>query len=266
MPTLTRIQRSIRFNLESGTAVELFTNQAPRVPRGNDVALLIGLFNRGAPLDLSNLASLRVEIAAGVLPASARLVTKDLDAEDLTALITKATFGAGVAAHATVNLTADEMNPGLGGALEKQYQLIVTGVTAAGTKLSYGSCPFVIFEDGADAGANPPPEVAPPTYLNTAQVNALIDAKIAAAGGGGGGTGDGIDKTITSLVGGGAAALDGVATAALVLPQAKLVIVGGVLRGFQLVVDAASAADGDYVVRPVDFHAVNNPRQWKSIL
>jgi len=250
MSTITRMPLFLRFNLGADVK-ELFMGTA-RTPRGCDANLSLALFAKNQVLDLSNVASLKLEIADGNAPTSARLVSKTIVAASITPFVSKDQFAAGTAAHAVVNLTGDELNPDIGGASAKQYTIILSGVTSAGTKLFYGSGDFVIYEDGNSDNANPPPAITQPTYLTTAQVQALVASL------GGGGSGASVDFTIRSLTGGGAAALDGVTTAGRSLPYVKLIIIGDALQGWLLYADAVTAADGAVIVQPLDYNAISN--------
>lgn len=258
MATLTRIPLFLRFDLPD-KAVEIFTT-TPKVPRGCDATVNIGIFHKGNTLDIANVSSLHFEIAVGDKPTSARLLSKVIPASEFTASqLDKAAFLAGTAAQVTFNLTADEMNPDLAGAAAKNYFVILSGITSAGTRIAYGKGTFTIFEDGTSDNANPPPEVSSPTYLTAAQIQALL-ASIP-----GGPGGDSIDYTITALTGGAAGALDALATVALAKPKIKLIKVGGALRGYSLD-NTTAAADGMQIVRPTDYNAATNPWQWVSCL
>jgi len=255
MSTITRMPLFLRFNLGADMK-ELFMGTA-RTPRGCDATLNLGLFAQGQPLDLTNVATLKLEICDGGLPTSARLVSKTINAGSLTPVITKEQFGAGATAHAIQVLTADEMNPDLGGAPEKRYTLILTGHTAAATKIFYGSGDFVIFEDGNSDNANPPPAITQPTYMTTAQVQAVIAALP---------LGLALNAAVTTLTGGAANALDRVSTAALPLPTIQWILIGDTLQGWLLYNDAVTAADGKFTVQPVDYNVGTNPRLWKRVL
>lgn len=88
---------------------------------------------------------------------------------------------------------------------------------------------------------------------------------------------------VTSLVGGLDTSLDAIKTAYgqgthmegelivvggnITLPYVALVnIPGGGGQVWSLEEDAVTVADGVFVVDPVDFNAVTNPRKWKRIL
>lgn len=259
MATLTRLPLHIRFDTPD-KAVGVF-NGSPKAPRGCDVSISIGIFYKENPLDLTNVSSLHFEIASGEKPESPRLVSKVIAAEDFaTAILDKAQFLAGSAAHVVINLSGDELNPDLGNAASKNYYVILSGITTTGTRIAYGKGQFTIFEDGTSDTVTPTPEISAPTYLTAAQIMALL-ASLPAGGGGG----DPIDYAVTARVGGTAGCLDAIATVALLKPKVKLILIGGALKGYSLSA-STDAADGEAIVRPTDYNAATNPYQWISCL
>lgn len=74
-------------------------------------------------------------------------------------------------------------------------------------------------------------------------------------------------REVTARTGGAANCLDYIQTPALTLGTVFLIkIAGSGGELWELEQDAVTEADGVFVIDPVDFHAVNNPRKWKRIL
>lgn len=86
-------------------------------------------------------------------------------------------------------------------------------------------------------------------------------------------SGDGVSNRLCSFrgeivgrTGGGATKLDGITTTVLTAGRTCFIIrIAGSGEGWVLEADAVTAADGQWIVDPVDFNAMTNAKKWKRI-
>jgi hypothetical protein len=125
------------------------TSLQPRFWRGQAVGFQAGFFDaNGNPIDLSNLAYLQF-ILQKSQDSIVALVTKQVDAADITDTITLGAWRAGTAQNATGAFTAAETDQGLEGNESADFWLIIKGVTDTGAPIVYGAGPVTIFNAGS---------------------------------------------------------------------------------------------------------------------
>ncbi len=125
------------------------TGEQPRIFQGQTAAFQIGIFNSSnVAIDLSNLAYLQVVLKASQ-NAPVALVSKQIDAADITDTITIADWIAGIAEQATALFTAADTDQGLQGETELEFWLQITGFTDDGAPLIYGAGAITIVASSA---------------------------------------------------------------------------------------------------------------------
>jgi len=153
----------IRLRIEHGThygVIDALTGETPRVWRGNDLRVEMGLFYMNELVTPSNLATLKIEMfdaSRTGLP----FLEKEVLAEDIDDEMTMEQWNAGADQHAAVEFEAEDTNIVLNGR-ERAFWLVVSGVTDAGNKITFGGGPIIFVEDGNGNGL-PGPIVVNPT-------------------------------------------------------------------------------------------------------
>jgi hypothetical protein len=155
-------------------ALDARTGDMPRAWRGTDLSIALATYFAGAPLDLSNLASLKLEIRSSRSPApEALLIEKTVAAAQIYPALTNDEWLAGTQQHCTVALTAGETNLAIDGGSERSLWLVLSGLTSGGASLTYGFTHLTLVEDATgDGGASAPP--AGPEYYNKTETVDLI--------------------------------------------------------------------------------------------
>ena len=136
---------------------DVFTGSQPEIWRGNDVQFELGLFIGGTMLtDLSNIASLTLEVKSDSDRDGIPLITKTLAAVDLDATLTAETWADKTKQHALLALTGAETNIALNGD-ETTYWLAVSIVTndSPARNITIQATKLLIVEDGTGSASAP---------------------------------------------------------------------------------------------------------------
>lgn len=258
-PILTRRRVRLLCTADSFDGpIDTATNKSPKVWLSNAVQFEIVARFGGQIVDPSNWAALTVEIKpqgsgpGSVAPAAsvAPLATKTV--EDFDGTVDDATWADGTKQHALVSFSATEWNFALSGT-EKKW-LIVSVLTEDGDTITLSAGEIFVVEDGYN-NAGAAAEVEGLAYTQ-AESLALF--------------GNATYNTITSRTGGGATALDGLATAGGAAATGTTVRTrsgaGGGREEWALEAgtDAEDADAG--IVRPDDYDGTTNARVWRQIL
>lgn len=140
--------------------VDQNTGLAPRVWRRQNAAIQLAIFDAlNVSIDLSNLAYLQV-ILQKAHDSIAPIWVKQVDAADITDVVTIAAWLAGTAQQASVSLTPSDTDQGLEGNNEADFWLIVQGFTEDGAPLVYGAGALTIYDAGSVIPAQTPKFVA----------------------------------------------------------------------------------------------------------
>lgn len=124
--------------------IDANTGATPKIWRANTIAVALGLFDASnLGIDLSNITYLQVSLWASQ-SAIAPLVTKQIDAANITSPITIGAWNAGTAQNAIAVFTTADTDQGLAGGTEDDFWLTVTGYTNASAPLIYGAGTFTI--------------------------------------------------------------------------------------------------------------------------
>lgn len=108
------------------------TAAAPVLWRGNDAAFEVGFFRGPELLDISNFASLTLEVKTNDLAGitGAPLMSHTISASSLDNTLNDATWSDESKQHALFAFTGGETALDLGGELEKVFYLILSGITS----------------------------------------------------------------------------------------------------------------------------------------
>lgn len=134
-------------------------NRKLRIPRGNTVQLEVGCFFGETPMDISNLASITLEIRDAAthltILASTTITPSDPSWDDVIAL---ADFTAGTAENFIIELTDAQMNQ-TATVDGTTYWLVISAISAdsPAKPITLGAGNFVIWQDGAGEGSLPAP-------------------------------------------------------------------------------------------------------------
>lgn len=175
MPTALRFPLQIRFNLETRNGVDSIGGASASIWRGNDLSVRVAAYSLDAPLDLSNVASLKLQIKDKQNPVSDALAEVEVLAAAITATITGAGFTAGTEQHATFIFTSAQTSLDLASGVSRSFWLVLSGLTTGGKAITYGAISFVIYEDNAGADGTPP--VPPSSYYTTTEIDNLLAAQ-----------------------------------------------------------------------------------------
>jgi hypothetical protein len=147
------------------------TGATPKLWRGNYLKLYLAIFWNDALVDLSNVASLTVEVFNSERTGDP-LMTKTVAAEDITAVITADQWGNYTAAHATVEFTGAETNLTITNK-SQAFWLCISAVTNhdPGRDITYGGSVLTLEEDG-HGNADGAPAENPDLYYTQAQADA----------------------------------------------------------------------------------------------
>lgn len=152
MPVFEQVPIRLQISLTSNPPVapiDANTDLPPRLWRANTIALQCGIFDpNGDPVDLSNLEYVDVVLQleeSSVIP----LVTKQIDAAEITDVITIGGWRGGTAQNFTAVFTAAETDQGLDAGQEKTFWLIVRGVLESGAPIIYAAGPVTIYNPGS---------------------------------------------------------------------------------------------------------------------
>lgn len=129
--------------------IDANTGATPKIWRANTIAIALGLFDASnVGIDLSNLSYLQVSLwksQSALLP----LVTKQIDAGNITSPITIGAWNAGTAQNALAVFSAADTDQGLNGATQADLWMTVTGFTTGNAPLIYGAGTFTIVNAGS---------------------------------------------------------------------------------------------------------------------
>jgi len=156
---------------------DVYTNATPVLWRGNDVQFEIGLGHDGSIItDISNLASLTLDVKPWTNRNGDALITKTLDAADLSD-ITQANWDDKTAQHALVTLTGDETNIDVGEDNEDKCWLVISMVTNddPGHSVTLQATKFRIVEDGTGSAGQTQNNAS--TYYTKAEADARYQQK-----------------------------------------------------------------------------------------
>lgn len=151
-------------------SLNILTSEAPQLPKGVACQFEVGFFSFGTILDLSNIASLTLQVFASQSDTTV-LMEKTLASGSFSATIAEDDWDAGTAQHALFSFTEQETNLAAG-----TYWLVISGITNAGRVLDYLIADFTIYQDQAGeptAPAAEPPDVA----ITLSQAQAIFVAK-----------------------------------------------------------------------------------------
>lgn len=147
-----------------------FNAEMPRLPKGTAAQFELGLFVAGNLLDLSNIASLTLQVFASQSDATV-LMEKTLASGEFNDTINQVDFDDGTDQHAVFAFTSQETNIAPG-----TYWLVVSGITNAGESLDYLITDFVIYQDQAGEPTSPPAQ-PPDVALTLSQALGLFVGK-----------------------------------------------------------------------------------------
>jgi hypothetical protein len=156
MTTLLQARR-IRLAADAGKKTsekikDVFTGGTPELWRGNDVRIEIGLFLDSTILsDITNIATLTLEVKPTADKTAAPLMTKTLTSGDLTACL-DADWTAKTGQHGVIEFTGTESNIPVA-----SYWLVISATTtdSPGKSITIGATDFSIVEDGAGSADSP---------------------------------------------------------------------------------------------------------------
>ena len=146
-------------------SVDFLTGSTAVVPRGFDLQIQLGVYFQKTPVDLSNLASLTLQVFAKERTGDA-LMRQVVAAGAITPTIVDADWQAGTAQHAVFHFagadTALDAEPG-----GTQYWLFVYGLTTdtPGKAVPIGGGTITVIEEGPQNATLTPPEVLADAYL-----------------------------------------------------------------------------------------------------
>jgi hypothetical protein len=176
----TRQRIRIAFDVTKQTAnIDKITGETPRIWRGNDIVFEIAAFY-GNPLsdastliDVSNIASLTLEVKPFATRTGGSVMTKTITSADINTALTTAQWNADSAQHASIVFTNLETAPDLGsGTTEANYWLVVSVITndSPGREITWGYTTLTIEEDGNGSATSPTP--SPPVSYTKAEADA----------------------------------------------------------------------------------------------
>jgi hypothetical protein len=154
MPFTKAICR-LRFDLESHSATaEEITGKDPQVWNRNDVQFQMGAFRNGAPVDISSVTKLTLELKPSPTITGSALFTGQQTSGFGTTL-TAEQWEAGTHQHFTVELPATDNDINLGSALTRQLHLYARAECAGATTTAWtlGKAILTIEEDGSTTTA-----------------------------------------------------------------------------------------------------------------
>lgn len=155
----------------TASPIDLNTGKAPRLWRGRDVAIELGIFLNGTPVDLSNVEWLEVSLYPASIANRAEdsnfsydpvtnvpfpttppapLFFESIPSTEITPVVSPDDWAAGVAAQATAEFSRVQTGSlDLGGAASAPFVLVVRGLTAEGKNLVYGVANLTVYETGS---------------------------------------------------------------------------------------------------------------------
>lgn len=141
--------------------VDKLSGRTPQFWRGNDLRFEVAIMRNGDILDVSNLASLTLEVRDDQNIVSAPLMQKTVAGGAMDNTVTGTTWGNNTKQHATFDFTDAETNLSSPGSVFKSTwedvkYIVLHGVTTLGNVITYQSGPIIFREDGAGSAGTPP--------------------------------------------------------------------------------------------------------------
>jgi hypothetical protein len=170
MATLDRYPLRLQFDIERRLPTDLIASLS--FWRGNDIKVDAAVYFKSVPLELSNIASLTLQIKLQQNPTAGALAETTVEAADIDTSISDAAWLAGTEQHASFVFSSAQTNLDLGGGSSRQFWLVLSGLTNEGNTVTYGATPVNVYEDNAGDDSEPPT----PTdeYYTRAEVDALL--------------------------------------------------------------------------------------------
>jgi hypothetical protein len=171
---------SIKINLATSPGRELrdqATGAAPKIWRGNAIAIRLGIFDGTGVVSMEGVESLTLRVKKAA-DDETTLASKTVEPE---ALADAAAWTSGAGQHALFELSDAEANFDLAGETRAAFHLVITALLDNGSTRTLGTGTLSVLEDN-DAAADPPPE-NPGTALTVDEA----DLRYEPLGGGGGG-------------------------------------------------------------------------------
>jgi hypothetical protein len=246
MTQLATYPMRVRFNTDDKTAVSPEGSSSFSVWRGNDVSFAVAAYFKALPLDMGNVASLKLQLKDKQNPTAAALAEVDLIAADITAVITDEDWTAETVQHATFDFTAAQMNQSLSDSATKLFWLVLSGLTDAGKSITYGAALLEIKEDNAGFADAPP--IPAENYYTQAEVDALLAVAVATG-----------TKALTSHT-----LLRAVSTISMAQNTIRSCYIGGVEERFIWNAGVEADDDANYL-RSDDYNDLTNANTWKRI-
>lgn len=161
MSTLAR--KRIRLAADQATQttdkmVDVYTGSTPELWVGNDVQFEIAIYHDGAVVtDISNIASLTLEVKTATDRDGDPVMTKTLTSGDLNGALTQETWDDKTAEHALVAFTAAETNLSVGADNEESYWLVISVITndVPGRNITLQATILKVVEDGTGSAGQP---------------------------------------------------------------------------------------------------------------
>lgn len=151
--------------------VDFKTQSTPRVWRGNDAQLDVAVYFGTSLVDISNLASITVEIMPSTRSGTA-IVQETISSSAFNTSLTTDQFEEDTHQHFIIPLTAAQMNQAPESGTEKTFWMVISAITNDGANITIGAGNFVIEEDGTGTAGDPPTPAV--NYYSTGQAEALF--------------------------------------------------------------------------------------------
>jgi hypothetical protein len=241
---------------------EQTANKQLQFPSGTDLQIEVGIYETSAAFyDISNVVSLTLEIkaldsgnapAASASTAMGKTITGTPSATDgqidATSIVV-ADWTARTAQHATFLFTDDESNLAAG-----DWWMVLSALLSDGARISLAWGKVKIIQDGT--GPTVAPDPADPSYALSTDLDAY--RTIARS----------VDhlRDFTGYTGIGSGRLSAVATEALAVNSALSLINTGVYQVWQLQAGTAATSVVAGIVRPDDYAATTNEKNWIRVL
>lgn len=231
--------------------VDAVTRCKPRWWRGGDLEFDLGVFFNGTVVDVTNLASITLEVRAmgakGAVPAEtdAPLIGKTVTSFDDT--LNADSWADGSKQHAVVALTAAESNIAAGAAWLSIFAITNDN---PGRIITLCAGPVQVMEDGSGFAMEPQP--VDEVFYTAQQSDARYIAKL---------------TNIDTLTGGGDSALDGIATTDGAVTPGDIIEIE-VLSGqisFYKYKAGTNTENSPYVILPDDYDADTNAGYWQLL-
>lgn len=156
--------------------LDAITGRTPSIWRGTDLAVeFAAVYGDAGLIDISRFASLTLEVRDATTRTATILATKTIASAEFNPGLTLDQWEGGVSQHGVFSFTKDETRFDLGSALEKDFWLVISGITndTPTRAVTLGATTLRVVEDGAgETSSSPLP--GDPLYLTAEQTRALI--------------------------------------------------------------------------------------------